>query len=100
MTREISNEDRLSRIERDLQDHAKTLGVFGNAIGKLEKESVDRLIVAAREDERDHALKERLDRMEASIIAVKKPLWTVAGTIGLAILGAVMTFILKGGLAQ
>lgn len=100
MTREISDADRITQIERDLRDHSKILTAYGETIKLLDQERINRMIVDAREDERDLALNQRLDRMEASIIAVKKPLWSVADTIGLAILGAVMTFILKGGLAQ
>jgi hypothetical protein len=79
---------------------------IGARVRALESYAQSRAIVEAREDERDKALYDRLARMEDHITDTKseikgikglgaKVLWTIASALILAL----VTFVLKGGLA-
>lgn len=98
--REVPNvEERMSNVERDVRDHAKTLSSMLETLRTLEQERIERKIVAAREEERDKALNERLTTIETAIKGIQgvgnKLVW-IAAT---AVFGAFIAFIIKGGLS-
>jgi len=95
----------LKRIDHYLTRHGEILSSYGDRMTLMdarlklvEEYTVTRKIAEAREDERDKALYSRLDRIEKDIDGIKglgsKALWVV----GSAVILAIVTFALKGGL--
>lgn len=85
MSEPITTEERVALAERNLVDHAKSLSVFADEIGKInvrmqimEDWRHDRNVAAAREDERDKSLYKRLDDIESSIEAIETRMNTTA----------------------
>jgi hypothetical protein len=109
--RDIPNE--LKRLDHYITRHGESISsviervmLMDARLKLVEEYWVTRKIAEAREDERDKALYERLDRTDADIKALRsevkdmkgvgaKALWVIAG----AVLLAVTTWVIKGGLA-
>lgn len=96
---------RLQKLEQYMSQHGNSISELVKAhsslddrVKRLEELAQSRAITEAREDERDKALYGRLDRMEAEIKGIKgigsKALWVFIA----AIITAVSTFVLRGGL--
>jgi hypothetical protein len=66
---------------------------------RLEDLAQSRAITEAREDERDKALYDRLDRMEGDIKSIKGLGFKALGVVGAAIALALVSFLIKGGFA-
>jgi hypothetical protein len=82
---------RIARVETDLVNHAKTLTEHNTWMNRKDRDD------AVRANEDKH-LDERLERIEAqlaTIISVGK--WALI-TVGSAVILAVVTFVLRGGL--
>lgn len=104
---------RLEELERyvsnqgnSISEITKAHGALSGRVDHLESLAQERAITEAREDERDKALYDRLDRMEKSIEVTNKDIKDLRG-IGAkalwvfisAIIVAAAAFVVKGGLA-
>ncbi len=108
MSDDLSN--RLSLVERDTRDHAKTLSALSQEIANINEWRSATNLMTAREDERDKSLYRRLDEIERSVEAVRtealagvkeikgaasRVQWIVISVV----IGAVVAFVFKGGFA-
>lgn len=100
--------DRLGTVERDLRDHAKSIGEIvldqrgiKDQLAEVREEGTQRL--AEQRQERavraveDKHLDERLDRIEASLRAVFGLGKWLLSAIGAVLVVAIVGFVLKGG---
>lgn len=96
---------RVGLVERDVRSHARSIGEIVKAVEHydtrfraLEEWKTAQQLSAAREDERDTYLTERLARIELSIADIKsgwmKAFWIVAATvIPAAVLGVALALV-------
>jgi hypothetical protein len=102
----------LKRIDHYLTRHGEIMSSYADRLSLMdarlklvEEYTVTRKIAEAREDERDKALYERLDRMDGKMKTIEtdvngiKGLGTKAlGIVGSALLLALVAWVLKGNL--
>jgi|SRR5690606_21424858 len=98
MAREITLEERVAALERDVRDHSKTLTFIVEKLQILEAANHSRALLDARAEERAIARGEKLEEIQREVAAIKgvgtKLLWIVIS----AVCAAFVAFILRGGL--
>jgi hypothetical protein len=101
-------ETRLGLIERDSRSHARSLTEISTRYAGLEHRvdelttwRMNEMLAAAREEERDKALMDRLNRIDTNISDLKagpnRLLWLVISNAMPAIVFGVAWFIARGG---
>lgn len=93
-----SLEGRVDTLERDSRDHAKTLSEIIEKLNLLEKENHERRLIEVRAEERSIARTEQLERIEKDIAGIKAVGSRILWIIVVAVIGAFVTFVLRGGL--
>jgi hypothetical protein len=100
-------EDRVGLLERWSRNHARSIGEITDVVGRqgvkleaIEKWQMERLVAEAREQERDKALYERLDRIDANIDSMRgvwtRIMWIAAGTVVPAVVAGVALLLVFG----
>lgn len=86
----IPFEQRLNYVERDVRDHAKTIGEHNKELAAIITERAVNV-------ERDKNLNERLDRLEKAIGGVYKLGWWILAAFGGLLIALIANFLFKGG---
>lgn len=101
--------ERFSLVERDVRDHAKSISAIATEVAHINDWRTNLNLTAAREDERDKSLYRRLDEIDRNVEAVRveaqegvKGIRNAASRVQwivvTVVIGAVLTFIIRGGL--
>lgn len=85
-----TDNDRLSTVERDTRDHAKSISEFTRVLIDLDKKE------AVRSTQEKH-LDERLDRIEHSIAGIYRLGWWILGAFGTSAVALIANFAFRGG---
>lgn len=91
MSSEVTIEQRLAMVERYQQTQGNTLSAHNDALNAAK-------IDAARREERDEALNERLKRIEKAIGGIYKLGWWILAAFGSAFIALLANFIFRGGM--
>ena len=86
----IPFEQRLTYVERDVRDHAKTIGEHNKELQAIVTERAVNV-------ERDIRVNERFDRLEKAINGVYKLGWWILAAFGGLLVALIANFLFKGG---